>query len=223
VSSGSLRGRRTRHLTFGPDEVETRSLLLAFGENLRLLRCRAGLSQQVLGDRCFLRHDQISRLERGLAEPSLPLLMVLAHGLGVGVEELTKRLQAPRRRASRAKMLALLAEQPELKTEQIAELLGLPSWYVLQNGRHLRSYRKIGVDRTDLRVGERSTSRLTARERDVLKHLRLGDSNAEIALALGIGVETVRTYVARVLRKVGVPSRQELLGAPISHHCEQEV
>ena len=112
MSSGSLRGRRTRHLTLGPDEAETGSLLRAFGENLRLLRCQAGISQEVLGDRCFLRHDQISRLERGLAEPSLSLLMVLARGLGVGVEELTERLQAPCRRASRAKMLVLLAGRP---------------------------------------------------------------------------------------------------------------
>ena len=111
----------------------------------------------------------------------------------------------------------------QAKTEQLAELLDLPSWYVLQNGRYLRSYRKISVASTGSRVGERSTSRLTARERDVLKHLRLGDSNAEIALALGIGVETVRTYVARVLRKVGVPSRQELLGVSISQYCEQKM
>jgi transcriptional regulator with XRE-family HTH domain len=130
-----MRGRLTRHLTLGLDEVETESLLRVFGENLRSLRSNAGLSQQTLGDRCFLRHDQISQFERGLAEPSLPVLLILADGLGVSVEKLTERLQAPRRRASSAKMLTLLAERPELKTDELAQLLDLPSWYVLQNGR----------------------------------------------------------------------------------------
>jgi transcriptional regulator with XRE-family HTH domain len=97
-----MRGRLTRHLTLGLDEVETESLLRVFGENLRSLRSNAGLSQQTLGDRCFLRHDQISQFERGLAEPSLPVLLILADGLGVSVEKLTERLQAPRRRASSA-------------------------------------------------------------------------------------------------------------------------
>ncbi len=118
-------------------------------------------------------------------------------------------------------MLTLLAGRPELKTDELAKLLNLPCWYVLQNGRYLRAHRKIGVASTP-RLREPATSRLTAREGEVLKHLRLGRSNAQIALALGIGVETVRTYVARVLRKLGAPSRQELLGVSISHHCDQE-
>jgi DNA-binding NarL/FixJ family response regulator len=56
---------------------------------------------------------------------------------------------------------------------------------------------------------------LTPREVEVLEHLSRNRSNAEIALALKIGVETVRTYVARVLRKLGKRSRQELIGVPI--------
>lgn len=56
---------------------------------------------------------------------------------------------------------------------------------------------------------------LTDRETEVLEHLTRGESNAEIALALAIGVETVRTYVASIFRKLGVQSRQELIGVPI--------
>lgn len=51
---------------------------------------------------------------------------------------------------------------------------------------------------------------LTPREADVLEQLQSGRSNAEIAQALHVGVETVRTHVRRVYRKLGVSTRREL-------------
>lgn len=51
---------------------------------------------------------------------------------------------------------------------------------------------------------------LTPREAEVLDLLQGGRSNAEIAQALGVGVETVRTHVRRVYRKLGVRTRREL-------------
>lgn len=57
-------------------------------------------------------------------------------------------------------------------------------------------------------------SGLTPREREVLEGLSRNESNSEIALAMGIGIETVKTYVGRVLRALGVPSRQDLVGVP---------
>lgn len=56
---------------------------------------------------------------------------------------------------------------------------------------------------------------LTARERDVLPLLSEGYSNAQIALRLHISVETVRTHVARILRKLGVSGRGELHGITV--------
>ncbi|HWH96050.1 MAG TPA: response regulator transcription factor [Baekduia sp.] len=58
--------------------------------------------------------------------------------------------------------------------------------------------------------GRRETSLLTAREGDVLLLLREGRSNAEIAVTLQIGVETVRTHARSVYRKLGVSSRRTL-------------
>jgi DNA-binding NarL/FixJ family response regulator len=52
---------------------------------------------------------------------------------------------------------------------------------------------------------------LTAREGDVLSLLRQDKSNAQIALALGIGVETVRSHARHIYRKLGVSSRRTLL------------
>ena len=53
---------------------------------------------------------------------------------------------------------------------------------------------------------------LTPREADVLDQLQLGRSNGEIAIALCVSVETVRTHARAVFRKLGVHSRRELSG-----------
>jgi len=60
----------------------------------------------------------------------------------------------------------------------------------------------------DVQAGE---PLLTPREGDVLSLLRENRSNAQIALALGIGVETVRSHARHIYRKLGVSSRRTLL------------
>jgi DNA-binding NarL/FixJ family response regulator len=51
---------------------------------------------------------------------------------------------------------------------------------------------------------------LTPREAEVLELLQAGRSNAEIAHALHVGVETVRTHARRIYRKLGVKTRRDL-------------
>ena len=61
-------------------------------------------------------------------------------------------------------------------------------------------------------AGERAAAALlTHREGDVLALLRQGQSNAQIALALQIGVETVRSHARSIFRKLGVSSRRALI------------
>ena len=57
---------------------------------------------------------------------------------------------------------------------------------------------------------------LTPREADVLELLQEGATNAQIAHALSIGVETVRTHARNIYRKLGISSRRDLarLGRP---------
>ncbi|MFE4174796.1 response regulator [Streptomyces sp. NPDC056909] len=50
-------------------------------------------------------------------------------------------------------------------------------------------------------------SRLTPREADVLARLALGDSNAEIATALGMRESTVKAHVSRILTALGTGNR----------------
>ena len=48
---------------------------------------------------------------------------------------------------------------------------------------------------------------LTARERDVLRRISLGDSNKEAAKRLGISPSTVRTHLESVFKKLGCKTR----------------
>jgi DNA-binding NarL/FixJ family response regulator len=59
-------------------------------------------------------------------------------------------------------------------------------------------------------VGAVGPDLLTPREAEVLELLQAGRSNAEIAAALHVGVETVRTHARRIYRKLGVRTRREL-------------
>ena len=57
---------------------------------------------------------------------------------------------------------------------------------------------------------------LTRREAEVLELLQEGYTNAQIAHALHIGLETVRTHARNIYRKLGVSTRRDLarLGRP---------
>jgi DNA-binding CsgD family transcriptional regulator len=50
-------------------------------------------------------------------------------------------------------------------------------------------------------------SRLTEREREVLRRTALGQTNAQIAASLGVTVHAVKFHLGSIFRKLGVQNR----------------
>lgn len=64
-------------------------LLQKFGQRVRGLRTRDGLSQEAFADKCGLDRTYIGGIERGERNLSLKNIAVIAGALGVSVSELT--------------------------------------------------------------------------------------------------------------------------------------
>jgi len=78
------------HLDQDPKATST-----AFGERLRALRDREGVSQDGLAHKTDVHPTAIGRLERGDREPRLTTILRLARGLDVRPGELVDDLPAP--------------------------------------------------------------------------------------------------------------------------------
>jgi DNA-binding NarL/FixJ family response regulator len=132
------------------------------------------------------------------------------------VRELCSRYPATR--------LVLLANDPSI--EECSQLLAFGASACLGKDTQSRDIlNAIHLASRGLRVTAQAGSKsdrapiagghlLTSREADVLPLLQQGRSNAEIALALHVSVETIRTHARNIYRKLGVSSRRELAAVP---------
>jgi DNA-binding NarL/FixJ family response regulator len=123
-----------------------------------------------------------------------------------------------------ATRLVLLASDPSMA--ECAQLLAFGASACLGKGTqardvlnaiHLASRGLQVIPRAGSHPGGGSTAGgrlLTQREAEVLPLLQLGRSNAQIAVTLGVGVETVRTHARNIYGKLGVSSRRELAAPP---------
>lgn len=59
---------------------------------------------------------------------------------------------------------------------------------------------------------------LTPREREVLGHVAMGLSNADIANRMHVGITTVKTHIASLMRKTGSPTRVHLAVLAVRQH-----
>ncbi|HUM13825.1 MAG TPA: LuxR C-terminal-related transcriptional regulator [Myxococcaceae bacterium] len=64
-------------------------------------------------------------------------------------------------------------------------------------------------------TGVPATRTLTPREADVVQYVRLGYTNAQIALATGRSVAAVRNLLVRIFDKTGVRTRAQLVDGPV--------
>ncbi|MBX3609191.1 MAG: helix-turn-helix transcriptional regulator [Hydrogenophaga sp.] len=68
--------------------VSKQTLRVKFGLRIRQLREAAGYSQEAFADECGYARSYMSRIERGLGNPSLDAIEVLAKALHVAVGDL---------------------------------------------------------------------------------------------------------------------------------------
>jgi len=59
-----------------------------FGTNLKKLRLQLGLSQEEFADKCGLDRTYVSGIERGVRNPTLEVISILAKGLDVDIKTL---------------------------------------------------------------------------------------------------------------------------------------
>jgi NarL family two-component system response regulator LiaR len=134
---------------------------------------------------------------------------------GMNGVEVTRRIVE---RAPDSRVIALTASTDEAR--MMGVLRAGATGYLRKDAEPetlLAAVRAVAAGRTyiDPSVGRQllttSPDDLTPRERDVLRELALGLSNREIASALGIGDETVKTHVGNLLGKLGVENRAQAI------------
>nr|WP_074024415.1 cell morphology transcriptional regulator XreR1 [Xenorhabdus eapokensis] len=59
-----------------------------FGQRIRYLRREAGMSQEAFADKCGLDRTYVSGIERGVRNPTLEIINVIANGLQIELSEL---------------------------------------------------------------------------------------------------------------------------------------
>jgi len=64
------------------------SIQSLFGAHIKKLRMQSGLSQEAFADQCGLDRTYISGIERGVRNPTLAVISVLAKGLDVPLKAL---------------------------------------------------------------------------------------------------------------------------------------
>lgn len=80
-------------------KAELARYLQMFGANVHHLRTDgAGISQERLAHITELHRTEIGKIEQGKVEPRLTTLVVLAHGLGSGLDDLVAGLWVPKER-----------------------------------------------------------------------------------------------------------------------------
>lgn len=69
---------------------KTKDITIHFGQRVKALRLQAGLSQEAFADRCGLDRTYISGIERGVRNPTLEVIGVIADGLKIELSILFK-------------------------------------------------------------------------------------------------------------------------------------
>jgi transcriptional regulator with XRE-family HTH domain len=74
------------------------NLKQVFGKVLRELRLEKGISQQELADNCDIERAYISRLERGLFQPSITIVFKISDYFGMKPAEIVEKVDKQRKK-----------------------------------------------------------------------------------------------------------------------------
>lgn len=200
-------GAATRRVTVALgrfDALLSRGLTQVLSEDRSLQIVGAGLDRSALEHIVLSRAPQVAVLDESVARaPSVlerlreaqpaPGIMVLAHlpTVAYAMRLLTKGVSCLAKDVSDADILAAV--------------------HIVADGRRVFA----DVDGHLVEQSNPAVASLTPRELDVLEYLSRGKSHAEIADALQLGVETVRTHSAHIRSKLGVRSKRDLIGLPV--------
>lgn len=66
----------------------TKDITVRFGQRVKTLRLQLGLSQEAFADKCGLDRTYISGIERGVRNPTLEVIAVIADGLQIELSDL---------------------------------------------------------------------------------------------------------------------------------------
>ncbi|KHS82549.1 helix-turn-helix domain-containing protein [Pectobacterium carotovorum] len=66
----------------------SKDITVRFGQRVKTLRLQAGLSQEAFADKCGLDRTYISGIERGVRNPTLEVIGVIADGFGIELKTL---------------------------------------------------------------------------------------------------------------------------------------
>ncbi|MEL5375316.1 helix-turn-helix transcriptional regulator [Serratia marcescens] len=69
---------------------KSKEITVLFGQRVKALRLQAGLSQEAFADKCGLDRTYISGIERGVRNPTLEVIGVIADGLEIDLAILFK-------------------------------------------------------------------------------------------------------------------------------------
>jgi transcriptional regulator with XRE-family HTH domain len=104
------------------DELQKDALVRAVGQAIALRRAAAGLSQEKVAEALGITREAVSRMETGVAVPTVVRLAELAEIFGCGIEELLT--DASNRKIDQAsRILELLDGLSEEKREMLMSVI----------------------------------------------------------------------------------------------------
>ncbi len=193
------------------DALLSRGLTQVLSEDRSLQIVGADLDRAALEDAVVSRMPQVAILDEAIARESAVLERLRDAQPAIGIVVLAHLPTV-------AYGMRLLARGASCLSKHVSGADILAAVHIAADGRRVFA----DVDGHLVERSSPATASLTPREVEVLEYLSRGRSHAEIAHALQLGVETVRTHSAHIRRKLGVRNKRELTGLPIPVQSETE-